>query len=159
MSDLRSEAAQLLDVLADRLAAIKQHTGEPAAAAAAEDPGEPTAAPAADDAAAPAAGQRCPTSHADPQQPSCAGCPLCAAIAALRGERPELTARLVDGALSFVSGLRSLIRDLPVESEDGDRRDQPTGTSSATTAENPAAQDRERSAGVGQRVAERIDIR
>lgn len=147
MSDLRSEAAQLLDVLADRLAAIKH------SAAAAE------AAAIADDAARPAAGELCPTCGADPGQSSCTGCPLCAAMAALRGERPELSAQLVDGALSIVSGLRSLIGDLPADSADGSRQDQTTAPSNDATTDTPAAQHRGRSAPAGQRTAERIDIR
>ncbi|MGI8415970.1 MAG: hypothetical protein ACR2P2_07105, partial [Nakamurella sp.] len=87
------------------------------------------------------------------------GCPLCAAMAALRGEHPELTAQLVDSALSIVSVLRSLVGDLPADSADGGRQAQTTAPSNDTTTDTPAAQHRGRSAPAGQGTAERIDIR
>ena len=44
---------------------------------------------------------------------SCTACPLCRFLAMLRGERPETTAKLVDGALLIVRALRSLIPEAP----------------------------------------------
>ena len=44
---------------------------------------------------------------------SCTACPLCRFMALLRGERPEATARLVDGALMIIRTLRSLVPDPP----------------------------------------------
>ena len=78
----------LLDVVADRLSSMKPADG------AAEE-------------AAEAAG-RCPECGSVPGA-SCTACPLCRFVAVLRGERPEATARLVDGALLIVRTLRSLI--------------------------------------------------
>ncbi|MDQ2848526.1 MAG: hypothetical protein M3Y77_19770, partial [Actinomycetota bacterium] len=109
-------------------------------------------------AAPAAAGQPCRSCGAAPGQSSCTGCPLCAAMAALRGERPELTARLVDGALSIVSGLRSLIGDLPANPAGGGH-EQTTAPWNGTNTDTPAAQHGGRSAPAGQRTAERIDIR
>lgn len=79
-------------------------------------------------------------------------------MAALRGERPELIARLVDSALSIVSGLRSLIGDLPANPAGG-QHNQATAPSNGTVTDTPAAQHGGRSAPAGQRTAERIDIR
>lgn len=78
----------LLDVVADRLSSMKPAEG------AAEETAE-------------AAG-RCPECGSVPGA-SCTACPLCRFVAVLRGERPEATARLVDGALLIVRTLRSLI--------------------------------------------------
>ena len=50
----------------------------------------------------------CPTCGHQPGE-SCTACPLCRFLAVLRGERPEATARWVDGALIIVQALRSLI--------------------------------------------------
>lgn len=44
---------------------------------------------------------------------SCTACPLCRFMALLRGERPEATAKLVDGALMIIRTLRSLVPDPP----------------------------------------------
>ncbi|MDQ6657558.1 MAG: hypothetical protein M3Z00_04920 [Actinomycetota bacterium] len=152
MSDLRSEAVQLLDVLADRLAAIQVGA---AAAAVADDVGRCSG----DDAVSSAAGEPCRSCGADPRQSSCTGCPFCAAMAVLRGERPELTARLVDSALSIVGGLRSLIGDPPANAAGGGQHDHTTAPSNGTTTDTPAAQRGGRSGPAGQRTAERIDIR
>ena len=78
----------LLDVVADRLSSMKPAEG------AAEEPAEATG--------------RCPECGSVPGA-SCTACPLCRFVAVLRGERPEATARLVDGALLIVRTLRSLI--------------------------------------------------
>ena len=44
---------------------------------------------------------------------SCTACPLCRFLALLRGERPEATAKLVDGALMIIRTLRSLVPEQP----------------------------------------------
>ena len=91
---LAQEAALLLDVVADRLTSLRAGDADPVA----------------DDVAsgAAAAAGRCPECGALPDA-SCTACPLCRLLAVLRGERPEATARLVDGALMIVRTLRSLI--------------------------------------------------
>jgi hypothetical protein len=53
-------------------------------------------------------GGRCPECGSVPGA-YCTACPLCRFMALLRGERPEATARLVDGALLIVRTLRSLV--------------------------------------------------
>ncbi len=55
---------------------------------------------------------RCPECGSVPGA-SCTACPLCRFMALLRGERPEATARLVDGALMIIRTLRSLVPDPP----------------------------------------------
>lgn len=106
---LAQEAALLLDVVADRLQAMKPADGAAA-------PDGRANAPNTDDAAEPRtehtvpAGARCPECGSV-QGAYCTACPLCRFIALLRGERPEATARLVDGALLIVRTLRSLVPD------------------------------------------------
>jgi hypothetical protein len=41
----------------------------------------------------------------------CATCPICAIIAALRGERPELAVRLAEHATGLVAVLRAALED------------------------------------------------
>jgi hypothetical protein len=41
----------------------------------------------------------------------CATCPICAVIAALRGERPELAVRLAEHATGLVAVLRAALED------------------------------------------------
>lgn len=110
---LAQEAALLLDVVADRLASM--NPGDPDGDGR---PGVPTA---------PTPG-RCPECGAVPDA-MCTACPLCRFLAVLRGERPEATARLVDGALMIVRTLRSLIPDAPEQSPtpDSARHEPPPG--------------------------------
>jgi len=51
---------------------------------------------------------RCPECGSSPGG-YCTACPLCRFMALLRGERPEATARLVDGALMIIRTLRSMV--------------------------------------------------
>ena len=119
---LAVEAALLLDVVADRLTSMRP-AAESSSGQAGESPPDPTTAPpSAPPSASPTAP---PTTHArseptlgpDGRCPecgsipgaSCTACPLCRFLAVLRGERPEATARLVDGALLIVRTLRSLL--------------------------------------------------
>jgi hypothetical protein len=44
-------------------------------------------------------------------QQGCASCPVCAVVAALRGERPELAARLAEHAAGLVAVLRAALED------------------------------------------------
>jgi len=130
---LAVEAALLLDVMADRLTSMRP-PGEPDSTPADESPPEsppdpppdPPPAPPTPPAAPPSASRtppratqarsvptlgpdgRCPECGAIPGA-SCTACPLCRFLAVLRGERPEATARLVDGALLIVRTLRSLL--------------------------------------------------
>ena len=131
---LAQEAALLLDVVADRLEQLKSRPTAPpgdtssADVASADRPSDDTAdTPTADEAtgsepgpASSSAGQtsgdpvaagadgRCPECGSVPGA-YCTACPLCRFIALLRGERPEATARLVDGALMIIRTLRSLV--------------------------------------------------
>jgi hypothetical protein len=96
---LAVEAALLLDVVADRLSSLKRSTTpDPESEAEQPDP-------------APADG-RCPECGSMPGA-YCTACPLCRFMALLRGERPEATAKLVDGALMIIRTLRSLVPDPP----------------------------------------------
>lgn len=57
---------------------------------------------------------RCPRCGHDPAaNAACTACPLCRLTALLRGERPESTARLVDGALTVIQLLRGLLPASP----------------------------------------------
>lgn len=112
---LALEAALLLDVVADRLSALKPvapGAGESTGATA----GSPSGAPGGPEPAGRPRGPdgRCPECGSVPGA-SCTACPLCRFLALLRGERPETTAKLVDGALLIVRALRSMIPD-PAES-------------------------------------------
>lgn len=48
---------------------------------------------------------------ADDAPEMCASCPICAVIAALRGERPELAMRLAEHAAGLVAVLRAALQD------------------------------------------------
>ena len=134
---LAQEAALLLDVVADRLEQLKSRpTPQPgnsssADVASAQEPpvAEPSGPESADEAtgsepgpASSSAGQQAPVDQesaagADGRCPECGSvpgayctaCPLCRFMALLRGERPEATARLVDGALMIIRTLRSMV--------------------------------------------------
>ncbi len=126
---LAQEAALLLEVVADRLTSMKPDDPGGRTDAAdrgdtdrAETGGGETDAPAVGTGRAErGATDRCPECGALPDG-SCTACPLCRFLAVLRGERPEATARLVDGALLIVRTLRSLI---PETAEATDRRPPP----------------------------------
>ncbi len=83
---LATEAGLLLDAVAERLTAKR--------------------GPNAGGDSAPVAA--CPTCGHQPGE-SCTACPICRFLAVLRGERPEVTERWVDSALTIVQALRSLI--------------------------------------------------
>ncbi len=56
------------------------------------------------------AGARCPRCGHDPAaRVACSGCPVCVALATLRGERPDTVARLTEAALTAVHLLRGLL--------------------------------------------------
>lgn len=107
---LAAEAAQLLDVLAQRLGQLRDRqsgggdgtSGHPAAGSGAPQAESP---PNGADHPGP-----CPQCGHDPAtHVTCSGCPLCATLALLRGERPEAAAKLADGALAIVQVLRGLL--------------------------------------------------
>jgi hypothetical protein len=50
---------------------------------------------------------------------SCASCPVCALLALLRGERPELAARLAEHAAGLMTVLRTLVEELPDPAAEG----------------------------------------
>ncbi len=121
---LAVEAALLLDVMADRLTSMRPADADPDpdAGRSAPDPAPdpapgqrtapPPGAPQASTRSEPRLGPdgRCPECGSIPGA-SCTACPLCRFLAVLRGERPEATAKLVDGALLIVRTLRSLLPD------------------------------------------------
>lgn len=99
---LQAEAALLLDAVAARLTTV--------------------AGPPEEDAAADA---RCPSCGHAAAAP-CTACPVCRFVAILRGERPEVTARLVDGALGVVRALRAMLPDADGTTEAQQPDDAPT---------------------------------
>lgn len=120
---LAGEAALLLDAIAARIAAAR-----PAGSVA--DGTTPTTAGTAGsetDDAEPAHGPGTPATQsvcpecgrgsaaadtvAGAAAEPCAACPLCRLLAVIRGERPEVTARWMDSALTVVQTLRSMIPD------------------------------------------------
>lgn len=134
---LAVEAALLLDVVADRLAALKPDPTDRTDRTDRTEPTAPTGAgpvstppgpvPGGDPAGGPgpeyaSAGRppgpdgRCPECGSVPGA-SCTACPLCRFLAMLRGERPETTAKLVDGALLIVRALRSMIPEVPTPAD------------------------------------------
>ena len=126
---LAVEAALLLDVVADRLTALKPGADGPGPTSAT---GGPRDSGSAGEQAGPTASGRplgpdgrCPECGSVPGA-SCTSCPLCRFLAMLRGERPETTAKLVDGALLIVRALRSMIPDAPAaEASAGPRAGEP----------------------------------
>ena len=68
----------------------------------------------------------CPSCGHDPAA-SCTSCPLCRLLAVLRGERPEVTARWTESALTVVQALRTAIAP-PGEPADPAADAEPTGT-------------------------------
>jgi hypothetical protein len=116
---LAVEAALLLDVVADRLTALKPDRAEAAPTSPPAGAGPPPGGRTRGERAGSAAScgplgpdGRCPECGSVPGA-SCTACPLCRFLAMLRGERPETTAKLVDGALLIVRALRSLIPETP----------------------------------------------
>jgi len=93
---LATEAALLLDAVAMRLA--------PLAAAASAEPAEPP--------------KVCPECGHDGAA-SCTACPICRLLSVLKGERPEVTARLAEGALQVIGSLRTLLGEPPTEPAGG----------------------------------------
>jgi len=119
----------LLDVVADRLESMKR-------TATSQDPAERQPATDGDQVAdntedtgpgpSPTLGidGRCTECGSIPGA-SCTACPVCRFLALLRGERPEATAKLVDGALMIIRTLRSLVPE------------QPTPASASASASDP----------------------
>lgn len=116
MSELRTEARLLLQTVEDRLLELRSlvpapgqtAAGEqtaPAAATAHDHPGHRGSASAAD-----VAGRTAGAGSADGVGN---GCPLCTLLAVLRGERPDLAAALIDGAMTVLALARSLVSDQP----------------------------------------------
>lgn len=80
----------------------------------------------------PAAAHACPECGHDGST-SCTSCPICRLLSVLRGERPEVTAKLAEGALQVIGSLRTLLGNQaghPSGESDGDRDPgEPTGRS------------------------------
>lgn len=94
---LAAEAGQLLDVVAQRLTAARM--------------GERPAT------------EVCPSCGHDPSA-SCTACPVCRFLAVLRGERPEVTARWIDSALTVVAALKAMLP--PADGPEGPSAADPT---------------------------------
>ncbi|MGW3959639.1 hypothetical protein ACWED2_07435 [Amycolatopsis sp. NPDC005003] len=58
-----------------------------------------------------AAGGHGPPDEAKPDGSACGWCPLCAIVAVVRGERPELVARLAEQLAQLVALLRAVLAD------------------------------------------------
>lgn len=88
VGSLATEAALLLDAVAARLQTLDMTRTETAS----RPPGG------------------CPQCGHDPSlTETCTACPLCRFLAVVRGERPETTARFVEGALTVVQALRAML--------------------------------------------------
>lgn len=135
---LAVEAALLLDVVADRLTALKSGGPATGSSSAQSSSAQSSSAQSAATGPRPEAGETGSTAGSRPLGPdgrcpecgsvpgaSCTACPLCRFLAMLRGERPETTAKLVDGALLIVRALRSMIPEAP---EPAATSGGPTGT-------------------------------
>lgn len=100
MSELRTEARALLETLEAKVVALREQV-----------PADPASSDGADRAV-----PTCGSCGAQvPAAQTCSGCPWCSTAALLRGERPELATRLLDGALTAIA----LVRSLLVENQDG----------------------------------------
>lgn len=98
---LVEEAALLLGAVEDQLQAWQSEQARPQDRPAGADAG-PGPVPAG------SAARACPECGAVPGA-ACTGCPVCRLLAAVRGEHPEVTARVVDGALTVIRALRTLL--------------------------------------------------
>jgi hypothetical protein len=105
-SGLAAEARGLALAVLDRLQPALDRLRAPAT-----DPVDPAGATAdRADASAPRGGTDAETTGAgDPAAATCAGCPVCAVLALLRGERPELAARLAEQASGLLTVLRAAL--------------------------------------------------
>lgn len=143
MSELRTEARLLLQTVEDRLLEWRSlvpatdptaHTTDPAGSTG---PTAPDTDPAGSSADHPSA------DHAEHQGTAC---PLCTVLAVVRGERPELAAALLDGAVTALQLVRSLVSEQSEQSEqsdpDGAAADPPTPRAPASEPALPVAAQR-----------------
>jgi hypothetical protein len=130
---LATEVALLLDAVADRLTGLRPNP---------DGSGDHGADPA-----------RCPECGSIPGA-ACTACPVCRFLALIRGERPETAARLVDGALLIVRGVRAL---LP-EPDGSVAPDAPAAPAMSPPNGSAAGRDRSAPVGVPHGGFERIDI-
>lgn len=116
MSELRTEARLLLQTVEDRLLEWRSLIPATDPAAQSTDPTAPATGPTAraTDAAGSAADHPA-ADHAEHQ--GTAGCPLCTVLAVVRGERPELAAALLDGAVTALQLVRSLVSEQSEQSD------------------------------------------
>lgn len=121
---LAVEAGLLLDAIAERLASMR----------------ESVAAGSASDATSgiTLVNGRCPECGSIPGA-SCAACPLCRLLALIRGERPEATAKLVDGALLIVRTLRSMLPEPSERPTPPEKAEPDTDSGAAPTAPRAGA--------------------
>ncbi|MEJ7649202.1 MAG: hypothetical protein WKF57_09240 [Nakamurella sp.] len=144
MSELRTEARLLLQTVEDRLLEWRSLIPATDPAAPATDPAAPATDPAAQGTgptarvtdpagSAGSAGDHPAAAHAEHQ--GTAGCPLCTVLAVVRGERPELAAALLDGAVTALQ----LVRTLVSESEQSEQSAQPDPEGAAADPPTPLA--------------------
>lgn len=116
------EAGQLLDAVAARLTGLRTLDAADGAGAArparAAGPVGDSAEPISGESAEPTTGESAEhnssAQHPEPAdgappQPCVGWCPICRTAELLQGDRPEMTAKLVDAALLVVTTLRSLL--------------------------------------------------
>lgn len=147
MSELRTEALLLLEAIQAQLAGVRGPVPEQGA-------GPDTDSATSDSGSAGSSGDQaaatCPQCAAvlptAPAQSSCPGCPVCTVLAVLRGERPELAATLLDGAISMLGLLRGALAgsaDTVGSATSAHRAHDTaaaTGSATVTTRAQPAAE-------------------
>lgn len=62
-----------------------------------------------------------PDQDGGPGGPPCTRCPLCALLAALRGDRPDVVVRLAEHAVGLVTAVRDLVTPAAEAAPDRDR--------------------------------------
>ncbi|HYT09526.1 MAG TPA: hypothetical protein VEL73_02590, partial [Mycobacteriales bacterium] len=69
-------------------------------------------------------------------------CPICRAVAVLRGERPEVTDRLADAVTAAATALAAVADALARPKREGRRPDRPDATGPDGPADEPAGEGR-----------------
>jgi hypothetical protein len=116
------EMRALAELLADRVQPWLERMAQPGdskqARAGAAQP-EDGKADGAEASGAQPSGAQASGAQASGAGPSCTACPVCAVISAVRGERPELVARLAEHASGLLAAARELLTP-PGQTDQGD---------------------------------------